>query len=130
MGEFLARARSALRRAARAGWRWDGALRVGELVIDVEAHRVVVAGREIDLTPREFALLRVLAERHGSVIQRRQLLQTVWGPDFFGDDGVLDVYVRTLRKKVEPDPSCPSYILTVRGIGYRLEAPAADSIAS
>jgi DNA-binding response OmpR family regulator len=105
----------------------------------VEAAHVLIPGLLRTTSPnrsrrasfwRELALLRVLAERHGCVIPRRKLLHAVWRAEVFADDRVLDVYVRTLRKKVEPDPPSSPYVVTVRGIGHRLEAPATEAIAS
>jgi DNA-binding response OmpR family regulator len=122
-GELLARVRAGLRRGRRSGSGAGDAIQVGGLVVDVPAHRVSVDGRTVELSAREFELLRLLAESAGRVVTRRKLFDTVWGPEFYGDERALDVYIRLLRKKVEPDPDRPTYITTVRGVGYRLAAP-------
>ena len=122
IGELLARVRAGLRRTRQEA-RPAPRIEVGDLVVDVAAHRVLVDGRPVELSAREFELLRLLAESAGRVVTRRRLFDTVWGPDFFGDERALDVYVRLLRKKIEADPDRPSYIRTVRGVGYRLTAP-------
>jgi DNA-binding response OmpR family regulator len=72
------------------------------------------------MSAREFDLLRVLAEAAGAVVERRKLLSRVWGPEYYGDERMLDVYVRRVRKKIEPDPNAPTYLHTVWGVGYRL----------
>jgi DNA-binding response OmpR family regulator len=122
-GELLARVRAALRRGQRRDTGSAGAIQVGNLVIDTAAHGVTVDGQPVQLSAREFELLRLLAESTGRVVTRRKLFDTVWGPDFYGDERALDVYIRLLRKKIEPDPDRPTYIATVRGVGYRLSAP-------
>jgi DNA-binding response OmpR family regulator len=122
--ELLARVRAHLRRAAAA----SGALPpaetyvAGDLVVDVGAHEVRVAGLPVELTPREFDILRVLALNAGRVVPRQSLFDNVWGPDFFGDVKALDVYIRSLRKKIEEDPESPRRLLTVRGVGYKLQS--------
>ena len=123
--ELLARIRAGLRRVHRdrADLATRGELVVGELRMDRDARTVVVRDRPIHLSAREFDLLQLLVERPGTVLTRRFLFDTIWGPDFFGDERALDVYIRALRKKVEPDPDTPSYIQTVRGVGYRLVSP-------
>ena len=121
-GELLARVRAGLRRR----WRTAGGpltIEIGGLLIDVGAHRVAVDRRPVELSAREFELLRLLAEDAGRVVTRRKLFETVWGPNFYGDERALDVYIRLLRKKIEPDPDRPTYIQTVRGVGYRLTPP-------
>jgi two-component system alkaline phosphatase synthesis response regulator PhoP len=89
------------------------------LEIDVERREVRRHGRLIELTPLEFQLLRVLASSPGRVFTREQLLQRIWGDDFFGTDRVVDVHIGLLRRKLEPDPAGPQPIHTVRGVGYR-----------
>lgn len=127
VGELLARVRAGLRRGRRAATGGDEPIRIGGLEVDVGAHRVLVDGKPAEFSAREFELLRLLAERAGRVVTRRTLFDTVWGPDFYGDERALDVYIRLLRKKIEPDPDRPVYIRTVRGVGYRLAAP--DDVA-
>ena len=125
-GELLARVRAHLRRArttqAQGGQGSDGELHLGELTISLGARRVWVRDRVVELSAREFDLLRILAVNAGRVVTRRTLFDSVWGPDFFGDERALDVYIRFLRKKIEYDPDHPALIHTVRGVGYRLEA--------
>jgi two-component system response regulator RegX3 len=121
-GELLARVRASLRQRQR-GTLGEQPIEVGGLVVDVPAHRVSLDGQPVELSAREFALLRLLAEEAGRVVTRRKLFDTVWGPDFYGDERALDVYIRQLRKKIEPDPDHPVYLSTVRGVGYRLAAP-------
>jgi DNA-binding response OmpR family regulator len=125
--ELLARVRAALRRAQQSG---RGGLPLGtidliDLQIDRDARAVTVRGTPIYLSAREFDLLLLLAERPGHVVTRRFLIDTIWGPDFYGDERALDVYIHALRKKIEPDPERPQYLQTVRGVGYRLD-PSID----
>jgi DNA-binding response OmpR family regulator len=122
-GELLARIRAGLRRRRSGGPAIPTPVATGRLVVDTAAHRATVEGRPVELSAREFELLRLLAEHCGRVVTRRRLFDTIWGPDFFGDERALDVYVRLLRKKIEPNPDRPTYIRTVRGVGYRLSAP-------
>lgn len=122
--ELAARVRALLRRAELDAGSSPGAkLSVGEVGMDTAAHRVTAGEQEIPLTPREFELLRALMEQPGRVLERQFLMDRVWGADWFGGDNVLDVFVRQLRLKIEPNPDRPTYIQTVRGVGYRLEAP-------
>ena len=116
--ELVARLRALLRRAqpGRAG----GTIEVGDLRIDTLAREVTWKGEPLVLTPREFDLLAFLASRPGRVSTRDELLRKVWGYDFLGETRTVDVHIRRLREKVELDPSHPSLILTVPGIGYRL----------
>jgi len=127
-GELLARVRAHLRRARALENRLDpltqGELDLGELWISLPARRVAVRGQPVDLSAREFDLLRLLAANAGRVVTRRTLIDSIWGPDFFGDERALDVYIRFLRKKIERDPDRPEMIRTVRGVGYRLEPVA------
>ncbi|MBC7104685.1 MAG: winged helix-turn-helix transcriptional regulator, partial [Firmicutes bacterium] len=91
---------------------------VGGLEVDALRHRVRVEGREVELTAREFDLLYTLVRHPGRVFTREVLLERVWGPRYFGDPRVVDVYVRRLRQKIEPDPARPRFILTRWGTGY------------
>ncbi|MGE3269118.1 MAG: response regulator [Chloroflexota bacterium] len=124
--ELLARIRANLRRSVQpaGGPAVLGEVVVGELHIDRSGRTVSMAGRPVHLSAREFDLLLLLAERAGMALPRQYLFETIWGPRFYGDERALDVYIRALRKKIEPDPDHPSYIVTVRGVGYRIEAPA------
>lgn len=119
--ELLARVRAQLRRQRYASQTSvTGVLEVGPLLIDTASHRVTLDGQAVHLSPREFAVLRLLAQATGHVVTRRELLTQVWGPDFYGDEGTLDVYVRRLRAKVERDSAHPRFLHTVRGTGFRL----------
>jgi len=122
-GELLARIRAQLRRAPLSGASADvahGVYTIGALRIDTGMRRLTRGDRVIDVSAREFDILRLLAEAAGRVVERQQLFASVWGPSFFGDERALDVYIRMIRKKIEPDPSSPMYLHTVRGVGYRL----------
>jgi two-component system KDP operon response regulator KdpE len=119
--ELLARLRAALRRSSQPG---EPVLRIGELEVDLEKHLVTVDGRSVSLTPHEFALLRVLAENEGKLLTHPALLRAVWGPAYGRESHYLHVYVSQLRRKIEPDPARPRYLLTEPGAGYRLVAPA------
>ena len=126
--ELLARIRAALRRShlsttGAAG----GEIVVGGIRLDTGARKVWVDGQPVTLSAREYDLLLLLAERTGQAVTRQFILDRIWGPDFVGDLGALDVYIRAIRKKIEPDPDQPSYIRTLRGVGYRLEAPGDDT---
>ena len=121
--ELVARVRAHLRRAQGlvGGNGTSGALtRIDDLVIDHGAHEVTRAGEPVPLTPLEFQLLTALAARQGLVFTREQLIEHVWGGDFYGDDHVVDVHLSNLRRKLEKDSSRPPIIETVRGVGYRV----------
>jgi DNA-binding response OmpR family regulator len=94
-------------------------LAVADLKLDFLTRRVERGAVPITLSAREFELLRLLAENAGRVVTRRKLFDSVWGPDFYGDERALDVYIRLLRKKIEPDPEQPKHILSEPGVGYR-----------
>ncbi|HTX00723.1 MAG TPA: response regulator transcription factor [Acidimicrobiales bacterium] len=117
--ELAARIRALLRRA-RANEGGPPTLNFGELEIAPEAGVVKLAGEEVHLTRTEFLLLCELAANAGKVLSREQLLERVWSYDYFGDGRLVDVHVRRLRTKVEPDPANPTHVLTVRGLGYKL----------
>ncbi len=122
--ELAARVRALLRRSElEGGSPLSTKLSVSEVGMDTASRQVTVSGREVALTPREFELLRALMEQPGRVAERLALMDRVWGADWFGDDNVLDVFIRQLRLKIEPDPDRPTYIQTVRGVGYRMVAP-------
>ncbi len=116
--EVVARVKAVLRRATPTDGRQR--LRFGEFDVDLAAHEVRCEGRLIELTAREFALLRVLVEHPRQVFSRDQLFELVWGS--FGDRSAVAVYIGRLRQKIEPDPSSPRYIVTVWGVGYRLDS--------
>jgi len=121
--ELVARVEAVLRRAARPGGAaGDGDLEPivhGPLTIDQAGRSVVLDGEELPLTQREFELLRFLAARPGRVFSRDQLMEEVWGYDFYTDTSTVTVHVRRLRAKLEPDPAKPRFIETVWGVGYR-----------
>ncbi len=119
--ELLARLRAALRRAAPARER---VLEIGALRLDAEKRLVTVEGRPVSLTPTEYDLLRLLAENEGKLLTHPMILQKVWGPAYGRESNYLHVYVSQLRRKIEPDPARPRYILTEPGVGYRLVDPA------
>ena len=117
--ELVARVRAVLRRAERAQIPTD-VIRVGDLEMDVARMRVEVAGRPVDLTATEFQLLTALARQPGRIYTRAQLLDAVHGVAFESYERAIDTHIKNLRRKVEPEPRQPRYILTVYGVGYRL----------
>jgi two-component system KDP operon response regulator KdpE len=118
--ELLARLRAVLRRSTPAG---QPVIEIGALRIDVPERAVTVDGARVKLSPHEFDLLRVLAQNEGKLLTHRALLREVWGPAYQVEAHYLHVYVSQLRRKIEPDPSSPPYILTEPGAGYRLVEP-------
>jgi DNA-binding response OmpR family regulator len=121
---LLAHVKAALRRSQPARPKIDSKapLIVGDLSIDPGAHTVVIAGQPVELRPREFALLHTLALQPGMVVSVDDLLASIWGAEYIGEPQVVYVHIRWLRKKIEDDPDNPKRILTVHGIGYKLEA--------
>ncbi len=124
MQELVARIRAVLRRAAPD--RPAEALRVGDLALDRASREVTVAGQPVTLTPSEFELLATLMEAPGRVFTREQLLERLQGGEYEGVERTIDVHIRNLRRKIEPDPGRPRYVETVFGVGYRCspERPA------
>jgi len=122
--ELVARVRAMLRRPRSAGARAEeqDVHRLGPLTIDVAAREVELDGESIQLTRLEFELLKALSENPRLVLSRRQLLERVWGPSWFGDEHVVDVHVAKLRKKLGDNPGSPRMIRTVRGVGYAMAA--------
>jgi DNA-binding response OmpR family regulator len=120
--EMLARVQAVLRRAAQTTSIPRPPLIVGDLKIDFACRRITVCGSEVQLTPTEYDLLAHLATNAGRVLTHRCLLQSVWGPEYNDEKEYLWAYVRRLRRKVEPDPSNPCYILTQPGVGYSFVA--------
>jgi DNA-binding response OmpR family regulator len=118
--ELSARIRALLRRS-RPEPQLAAAIRSGSLEIRPEESAVHRDGRPVQLTVTEFRLLETLAERLGQVVSRQRLLERVWGYEYFGDTRLVDVHVSRLRRKVEEDPSSPRHVVTVRGLGYKLE---------
>lgn len=122
--ELLARVRAVLRRAdmtRAAPAEAASTLKINDLEIDPARHRATRRGEALDLTPKEFELLAFLARNKGFVFSREQLLEKVWGYDYAGDTRTIDVHVRWLRRKIEEDPQQPRHLITIRGIGYKLE---------
>ena len=127
--ELVARMRAVLRRmpgevAAPSADPAD-VLEVGDVSLDPSRHEVVIRGEEVALPLKEFELLTILLENAGRVLSRDLLIDRVWGHDYVGDTKTLDVHVKRLRAKVEADPSAPTRIVTIRGLGYKYETPRA-----
>ena len=121
--ELAARVRAVLRRAGGEAPAAAGAvLEAGDVRMNLETHSAERAGEPLDLTVKEFELLRVLLERAGKLVRRDQLVHEVWDPAWFGSTKTLDVHVSALRKKLGDDPAAPRYIHTVRGVGFRFDA--------
>ena len=124
--ELVARMRAVLRRAPDETTlltHGDEVLAVGDVVVDPERHEVTVRGQDVTLPLKEFELLTVLLDNAGRVLTRDVLIDRVWGHDYVGDTKTLDVHVKRLRAKVEEDPSNPSRIVTIRGLGYKYDTP-------
>jgi two-component system response regulator RegX3 len=120
--ELVARIRAVLRRQAGDGAELAApTLAAGPVRMDVERHVVTVSGEGVPLPLKEFELLEMLLRNAGRVLTRGQLIDRVWGADYVGDTKTLDVHVKRLRSKIEPEPSAPRYIVTVRGLGYKFE---------
>ncbi|HEX5480442.1 MAG TPA: response regulator transcription factor [Dehalococcoidia bacterium] len=120
MRELMARVRALLRRAAQHTNDREGRrIAAGELSIDPRGRTVERGGAPVALKPKEFDLLAFLAKSAGQVFTREQILQRVWGYDFFGGSRTVDVHMRWLREKLESDPAHPAHLLTVRGVGYK-----------
>lgn len=125
--ELLARVRAVLRRVSEMEDDGPPAVRLDGLTVDFVRHKVEVRGEEIRLTPTEFRLLETLAREPGRAFSRLELLNRVFGWDYEGLERTVDVHVMNLRKKIEPDPSQPTYVETVYGVGYRFAEPPDDS---
>jgi DNA-binding response OmpR family regulator len=119
LGELQARLRALLRRAGPR--RLSDELKSGDLVLNLVSRRAYLGDKELVLSPKEFNVLAELMRHQGAVLSRDLLLTRVWGYDFFGDSRTVDVHIRWLREKIEPNPSQPVRLTTVRGIGYRFE---------
>jgi DNA-binding response OmpR family regulator len=117
--EVVARVKAVLRRSRVGGVREGARLRFGRLEVDLAAHEVIVAGKTVRTTAREFELLRVLVEHPRQVFSREHLFELVWGS--YGDRSAVSVYISRLRDKIEADPAKPRYIVTVWGAGYRFD---------
>jgi len=130
--ELVARIRALLRRAngdSSGDSTGDGerattsTLRVGDVTLDPEAHRLTVRGIEVSVPLKEFEVLHLLLANAGRVLTREVLIDRVWGSDYVGDTKTLDVHIKRLRSKIEVDPSAPTRIVTIRGLGYKYEVP-------
>jgi two-component system KDP operon response regulator KdpE len=122
--ELLARLRAALRRTRPST---QPVVEIGDLRIDLERRQVTMDDEEIQLTPIEYDLLRLLAENEGKLMTHPTILREIWGPAYAEESNYLHVYVSHLRRKIEPDPARPRYILNQRGVGYRLVDPSGPS---
>jgi two-component system response regulator RegX3 len=120
--ELLARIRAVMRRQTDGGDLDDAVLTAGSVRMDVEKHQVTVDGTVVPMPLKEFELLELLLRNAGRVLTRGQLIDRVWGADYFGDTKTLDVHVKRIRSKIEPDPGNPRMLVTVRGLGYRFES--------
>ena len=119
--ELIARIKAVLRRQSDLSESMDPVLVAGPVRIDVERHQVNVNNESITLPLKEFELLEYLVRNSGRVLTRAQLIDRVWGSDYFGDTKTLDVHVKRLRAKIEKDPANPVFIQTIRGLGYKFE---------
>lgn len=122
--ELVARVRAVLRRRSSAIEVENdvASINVGPVAMDVDRHLVTVNGEEVKLPLKEFELLELLLRNSGRVLTRAQLIDRIWGSNYVGDTKTLDVHVKRLRSKIEPDPANPRYLVTVRGLGYKLNA--------
>ncbi len=120
--ELIARIRAVLRRGSETEEVASPILQAGPVRMDIDRHVVSVHGTAAALPLKEFDLLEYLIRNAGRVLTRGQLIDRVWGSDYVGDTKTLDVHVKRLRAKIEPDPAAPRYLITVRGLGYKLEA--------
>jgi two-component system, OmpR family, response regulator RegX3 len=119
--ELIARVRAVLRRGGEPDELFTNIVEAGPVRMDVERHTVSVDGRQVNMPLKEFDLLELLLRNAGRVLTRGQLIDRVWGSDYVGDTKTLDVHVKRLRAKIEPDPGNPKYLVTVRGLGYKFE---------
>ena len=122
--ELMARVRNTLRRSASDGPNASSdaeTLASGDLVVDLTGHTVTLQDQQLDVKPREFSLLALLVANKGRAFTRDQILERLWGHDYIGDTRTVDVHIRWLREKIEPDPATPQRIQTIRGVGYRFD---------
>ena len=120
--ELVARIRAVLRRRSEPEELVSATVQAGPVRMDIERHVVTVEGETVNMPLKEFELLEMLLRNAGRVLTRGQLIDRVWGSDYVGDTKTLDVHVKRLRSKIEPDPSDPRHLVTVRGLGYKFEA--------
>ena len=119
--ELLARMKAVLRRNVEPAVAPSSILEAGPVRMDLERHEVLVHGRKVPMPLKEFELLELLMENVNRVLTRGQIIDRVWGSNYFGDTKTLDVHVKRIRSKIEDDPARPQHILTVRGLGYKFE---------
>ncbi|WP_298255082.1 response regulator transcription factor [uncultured Arthrobacter sp.] len=119
--ELIARIRAVLRRRGETEEPAPSTIRAGRIRMDVERHTVSIDGEPVALPLKEFELLELLLRNSGIVLTRGRLIDRVWGSDYVGDTKTLDVHVKRLRGKIEPDPSNPRHLVTIRGLGYKYE---------
>jgi len=119
--ELIARVRAVLRRGQEPEELITATVEAGPVRMDVERHVVSVSGSQVSMPLKEFDLLELLLRNAGRVLTRGQLIDRVWGSDYVGDTKTLDVHVKRLRAKIEPDPGNPKHLVTVRGLGYKFE---------
>lgn len=119
--ELLARMKAVLRRGSEVSISEVGLLKAGPVVMDLDRHTVSVNGDPIQMPLKEFELLELLIENVNRVLTRGQIIDRVWGSNYFGDTKTLDVHVKRVRSKIEEDPSRPRHLITVRGLGYKFE---------
>lgn len=119
--ELIARIRAVLRRRMDSEYDEPSVLNVGQIELDTDSHVVKIGKVETPMPLREFELLEILMRNAGSVLTRAQLIDRIWGLDYFGDTKTLDVHIKRLRSRIEADPKKPQRLVTVRGVGYRLE---------
>ena len=131
--ELVARIRALLRRTSGGDSTGEidrpasSTLRVGDVTLDPDAHRLTVRGQEVTLPLKEFEVLHLLLANAGRVLTREVLIDRVWGSDYVGDTKTLDVHIKRLRSKIEVDPSAPTRIVTIRGLGYKYERVAVQT---
>ena len=121
IGELIARIHVAIRHTTPG--ENDPVLVCGNLLVDLNLHRVTIDEREVKLTPTEFAIIKLLMQHQGKVLTQKQILKAVWGHDYTEDTHYIRIYIAQLRRKIEPNPTQPQYIVTESGIGYRLICP-------
>jgi DNA-binding response OmpR family regulator len=121
MRELLARIRAMLRRIEIQTPTVETPMKLGDIEIDTSHHLATKAGQTLTLTPKEFELLTFFTRNKGLVFTRDQLLEKIWGYDYSGDTRTVDVHVRWLREKIEDNPNQPKFLITIRGVGYKLE---------
>lgn len=117
--ELVARIKAILRRSEKSGIKQSSKIKFGNLELDNKGQKFYKNGREVDLTPTEFSIVKAFMYSPGKAFSRDELLNTIWGQNYFGDIKTVDVHIRRLREKIEDNPSSPRYIETVWGFGYR-----------